>query len=267
SYTSARLKTQDLKSFTYGKIEARIKLPLGKGLWPAFWMLGNSITQAGWPKCGEIDIMEHINTEAKAYGTMHWFNTAYSQYGGNTSCDVTQYHVYSIEWDKTVIHWYVDGMQYWEAFIVNNINGTEEFHAPFFILLNFAVGGNWPGYPDASTPFPDTVFVDYVRVSQLSSNTVSQGRSNVPSDFTLKQNYPNPFNPSTTFSFDLPVQSYVTLKLFDLLGRDRESILSEDLSAGRHTKQWNAAHLPGGIYFYRLQSDHFTETRKLILLK
>lgn len=267
SYTSARIKSQDLKSFTYGKIEARIKLPLGKGLWPAFWMLGNSITSVGWPKCGEIDIMEHINTEAKAYGTIHWDNNGHAQYGGNTVCDVTEYHVYSIEWDATTIKWFRDGALYWTAIIANNINSTEEFHSPFFILLNFAVGGNWPGNPDGTTTFPDTMFVDYVRVSQLSSTSVLESGKHIPSNFALLQNYPNPFNPSTTFSFDLPIRSFVSLTVFDMMGRDVETIVSEELSAGNHIKQWSAAKVSGGIYFYRLRTNRFTETKKLLLLK
>jgi beta-glucanase (GH16 family) len=166
-YTSARIKTQGLREFTYGKVEARIKLPTGQGIWPAFWMLGSNIPQVSWPKCGEIDIMEHINNEAVIHGTIHWFADQYAYYGGaSQSLDVTQYHVYSIEWDASSIKWFIDGNQYWEANIKDNINGTEEFHKPFFILLNMAVGGNWPGSPDAATQFPAKMYVDYVRVYQ-----------------------------------------------------------------------------------------------------
>ncbi len=164
TYTSARLKTEGLKSFTYGKIEARIKLPIGKGLWAAFWMLGENINDVGSPKCGEIDIMEHINKEKKVYSTMHWDAKGYAFYGTNTFCDVTKYHVYAVEWDKKLIKWFIDGKKCWEGMISNNINSTEEFHKPFYLLLNMAVGGNWPGKPDMKTVFPDTMFVDYVRV-------------------------------------------------------------------------------------------------------
>ncbi len=268
SYTSARLKSQDLKSFTYGKIEARIKLPLGKGLWPAFWMLGNSITQVGWPKCGEIDIMEHINTETLAHGTMHWFNTAYSSYGGPTpTCDVTQYHVYSIQWDASAIKWYLDGVKYWEGNIANNINGTDEFHLPFFILLNFAVGGNWPGNPDGTTPFPDTMFVDYVRVSQLSSTSVSDGIKQSPTHFALSQNYPNPFNPTTVINYQIPIRSDVTLKIFNVVGQELATLVNEGKNAGSYSVQWNASNLPAGMYFYRLQTTSFSEIKKMVLLK
>lgn len=96
-YTSGRIKTQGLKEFKYGKIEARMKLPSGQGIWPAFWMLGLNISQAVWPKCGEIDIMEHVNDEANIHGTIHWDDNKYANYGGPSgNPDVTQYHVYSI---------------------------------------------------------------------------------------------------------------------------------------------------------------------------
>ncbi|OVE68210.1 glycoside hydrolase [Clostridium diolis] len=174
NYTSARLKSQGLKNWTYGKVEARMKLPAGQGVWPAFWMLGENISQVSWPKCGEIDIMEHINNESAIHGTIHWDSTGnntHAQYGAaSPNIDVTQYHVYSIEWDASSIKWFVDGTQYLEANIANNINGTEEFHKPFFILFNLAVGGNWPGNPDGSTPFPAKMYVDYVRVYQRGDN-------------------------------------------------------------------------------------------------
>src|SRR5215210_6759587 len=106
AYTSARLKTQGKKEFTYGKIEARIKLPLGQGLWPAFWMLGANINTVSWPKCGETDIMEHINTENTIYGTIHWDNNGYASYGGNTTTTPADYHIYAVEWDSAAIRWY-----------------------------------------------------------------------------------------------------------------------------------------------------------------
>ncbi len=174
NYTSARLKSQGLKNWTYGKVEARMKLPAGQGVWPAFWMLGENISQVSWPKCGEIDIMEHINNESAIHGTIHWDSTGnntHAQYGAaSPNIDVTQYHVYSIEWDASSIKWFVDGTQYLEANIANNINGTEEFHKPFFILFNLAIGGNWPGNLDGSTPFPAKMYVDYVRVYQHGDN-------------------------------------------------------------------------------------------------
>ncbi len=176
NYTSARIKTQGLKSFTYGKIEARIKLPSGQGLWPAFWMLGTNITSVGWPYCGEIDIMERVNNNSNVNGTVHWDAGGYASYGRTSgNLDFSQFHVYSIEWDSSYIRWFVDGVQYNEFYIANNTGNTEEFQKPFFLLLNLAVGGNWPGSPDGSTPFPSQMLVDYVRVYQGSSSSIVSG--------------------------------------------------------------------------------------------
>ncbi len=167
NYTSARLKTQGKRSFQYGKIEARMKLPKGQGLWPAFWTLGSDIGSVGWPKSGEIDIMEHVNNDGVTNGFIHWDAGGQADYGGPSfGVDVSQYHVYSIEWTPSAIKWFIDGSQFWEANIANSINSTEEFHKNHFLLLNLAVGGNWPGSPNASTPFPAKMYVDYVRVYQ-----------------------------------------------------------------------------------------------------
>lgn len=165
-YTSARLKTQGRLSFRYGRVEARIKMPAQQGIWPAFWMLGSNINEAQWPACGEIDIMEHINTENRTYGTIHWQDDSgnHAEYGGNTPISVTDYHVYAIEWDEQAIRWYVDGNQYHEVDIHNNTGSTEEFHRDFFLLLNMAVGGNWPGQQVDDAALPARMYVDYVRV-------------------------------------------------------------------------------------------------------
>jgi beta-glucanase (GH16 family) len=168
SYTSVRMKTQGMQSWKYGKIEARIAMPSFQGVWPAFWMLGDNISSVSWPGCGEIDIMEHVNTENIVYGTIHWNDTNgnYAYYGGNTSATVTDFHIYSIEWDTAAIKWFVDGTEFHEANIANSINGTDEFHNKFFILLNMAIGGNWPGSTIDDSAFPAYMYVDYVRVYQ-----------------------------------------------------------------------------------------------------
>ena len=120
------MKTQGLQNFTYGKIEARIKLPSGKGLWPAFWMLGQDILTVNWPECGEIDIMEHINRVTYINGTMHWDNNGTnSSYGETVSfTDPSLYHIYSVEWSPDSIKWFFDQNYYCGATIANNINST-----------------------------------------------------------------------------------------------------------------------------------------------
>lgn len=173
SYTSARIITYGKKSFKYGKIEARIKMPYGKGIWPAFWMLGNSIfSGTNWPNCGEIDIVEMVGGTVEdkvVVGTPHWgdANGNHAQYGGSKTHSeklANDFHLYSIEWTPSSIKWFFDGVQYHVMSITPS--DLSEFHKDFFILLNLAVGGNWPGSPDATTVFPQTMEVDYVRVYQ-----------------------------------------------------------------------------------------------------
>jgi beta-glucanase (GH16 family) len=173
NYTSARLKTQNLFAQAYGRFEARIKIPRGQGIWPAFWMLGNDITQNGWPKCGEIDIMENIGREPGIiHGSLHGpssvaptsdrTSTIFLPAGQNYADD---FHVYAIEWEPGAVRFYVDSNNYatftqvqWPA------GGQWVFDHPFFILFNVAVGGSWPGSPDATAQFPQQMLVDYVRV-------------------------------------------------------------------------------------------------------
>jgi beta-glucanase (GH16 family) len=171
NYTSARLKTEGLFSFTYGRVEARMKLPFGNGIWPAFWMLGDDFALVGWPRCGEIDIMEHIGRQpTHIHGTVH--GPGYSGGGGiggyktfPTGVLSDEFHTYAIEWEPDVIRWYVDDEQFFQV-TPQVVRGDWVFDHPFFLILNLAVGGAWPGYPDETTVFPQFLTVDYVRVYQ-----------------------------------------------------------------------------------------------------
>lgn len=172
-YTSARMLTKGKFAFKYGTVEARIALPTGKGIWPAFWMLGENFDTVGWPACGEIDIIEAVNSENKIYGTNHWANgSEYATYGNNTGnyrnqkyeLDITQFNTYKFTWDEKYIRMFVDDFMYHEILIENNEGDTEEFHKPFFFLLNVAVAGNWPGFEVDDTQFPNEMLVDYIRV-------------------------------------------------------------------------------------------------------
>lgn len=170
-FTSARLKTQGKQSFGINTwVEARINAPEGQGVWPAFWMLGNSITTVGWPSCGEIDIMEiQGQNPFRNFGTIHWADPGgnHVSFGGifNSSASLSAgFHTFAISRTATSIKWYVDRIQYGEANISGGINSTSEFQGPFFIILNVAVGGNFVGSPDGSTVFPQQMQVDWVRV-------------------------------------------------------------------------------------------------------
>lgn len=170
-YTSARLITKNLFSFKYGRVSGRLQIPTGQGIWPAFWMLGANIDQVSWPACGEIDIMEHINNEAVIYGTTHWSNNGWTHNSGSINTAVDGYHDYMVEWDSLKVKFFMDGQFYHEHIISSSNNSVDEFTKPFFLLLNVAVGGNWPGYPDGTTTFPVSMDVDYVRVWQRNNAT------------------------------------------------------------------------------------------------
>jgi hypothetical protein len=171
AFTSARLKTQGKQSFGINTwVEASINAPEGQGIWPAFWMLGNSISTVGWPSCGEIDIMEiQGQNPFRNFGTIHWADPGgqHVSFGGifNSSSSLTAgFHTFAISRTGSSIKWYVDRIQYAEANISGGINSTSEFQGPFFIILNVAVGGNFVGSPDGSTVFPQQMQVDWVRV-------------------------------------------------------------------------------------------------------
>ncbi len=178
NYTSSRVTTQGKKSFKYGRIDIRARMPEGQGLWPALWMLGDNINSVSWPACGEIDIMEMVGGtttnsrgDGVTHGTIHWSDASgsHANYGqgkrlgpGKKLSD--EFNVYSIVWNSSGITWYFNDQQF------NSINTSpaalSEFNQNFFFIMNVAVGGNWPGSPDNSTQFPDKMQVDYVRVFQ-----------------------------------------------------------------------------------------------------
>lgn len=169
-YRSARMISQGKQEFTYGRIDIRAKMPYGQGIWPALWMLGGNISSVGWPKCGEIDIMEYLgNDESKIYGTAHYNQNGHQSKGGSYTLPNNQsyhdlFHVFTIIWKENSITWYVDYKRFYE--VSSTSVEFSAFNLPQFFIMNVAVGGNWPGNPDASTFFPQTMFVDYVRVFQ-----------------------------------------------------------------------------------------------------
>ena len=169
-YTSSRIITRDKVTFTYGRVDVRAKLPSGQGLWPAIWMLGQNISDVGWPASGEIDIMEMIGgSENTTHGTAHWANGNGDRVLNGDERTINQgldeaFHVYTVIWDENQIQWLLDDV----AFHTLDIRGADKsaFHRSFFMILNVAVGGDWPGSPNATTQFPTNMQVDYVRVFQ-----------------------------------------------------------------------------------------------------
>lgn len=277
NYTSARIRTINQGDWTYGRFEIRARLPEGRGLWPAIWMMPTESVYGTWAASGEIDIMELVGHEPDVvHGTLHyggrWPNNvhrgaSYRLREGKFSDD---FHTFTLLWREGEMRWFVDGVYYQNQ--VNWWSDGGDFPAPFdqqfHMILNVAVGGNWPGSPNQSTEFPQEMVVDYVRVYQQTSQTSSDDHDvELPSSIELNQNYPNPFNPVTEIGFVLPQPSTVSLDVFDVMGRRVANLAGGIHRSGAHSVQFDARHLPSGIYTYRLQAGSHSEVRKMLLLK
>lgn len=242
SHTSGKIITKGLFEVEYGKIEARIKVPLGQGIWPAFWMLGSNIDQVSWPYCGEIDVMEHVNNEMAIHGTAHWHNNGHTYNGNSAVANPTNFQVYSIEWNEDEIRWFLNGNQYHYLSIANNTQSTAEFHLPFYLILNLAVGGNWPGYPDATTSFPTQLEVDYVRVykpeaeASLTENQVAEVSI-----------FPNPAVDIVTVSTSLE-------GLATISGMNGTVISEQEVFVGENS--FSVEGLAEGMYLLSIQHDN-----------
>jgi len=249
-YTSARLITKNKFSPQYGRFEARIKVPYGQGIWPAFWLLGSNIDTVNWPTCGELDIMENIGREpSMIHGTIH--GPGYSGGAGPTASFTLpnnqrfadSFHTFAVEWEPNVVRFYCDGILYKTRTPADIPGKTWVFDHPFFIILNLAVGGDWPGNPDATTVFPQTLLVDYVRVYQRATPSstpvmlTEEGSNRVLAlDSVLLT--PEPFTVASNINFSLDHHTRVMLLVanVDLLPGDDASIMTAQARDGQgHT--------------------------------
>ena len=269
SYTSGKMTSAGRRQFGSGWIESRMSIPLGKGLWPAFWMLGVNIGSVGWPACGEIDIMEHINNEQGVHGTIHWSaGGQHVSYGGYGATNVSGWHNYQINWNQFSIKWYIDGVMYQNANITNSINNTGAFHKDFFLIFNFAVGGNWPGNPDGSTPFPSTLWVDYVRVYQPSS-AARAGNEDIASEEINNESgdagmYPNPLlkgEPLTIKVKNYNNKALVNVGLVDLSGKVFVSATENKETFTIQTQNI----LKDGIYLVKVTNGLNSYSKKIVV--
>jgi beta-glucanase (GH16 family) len=255
NYTSARLLTKTRFTQTYGRFEARLKVPYGQGLWPAFWMLGDNINTAGWPSCGEIDVMENIGKEPSiVHGTFHGpgysggsgISAAYALPNGQKFSD--DFHTFAVEWEPNVMRFYVDGLLYKTRTPADLPAGTSwVFDHPFFVILNVAVGGGFPGNPDASTVFPQRMLVDYVRVYQraVPSNVPvlftdeGSGRALALDSVTFQRD-PFPVRSSNNFSPDQTTRLMLLSANLDLQPGDDSSTVTAQADDGKgHTFSLN----------------------------
>ena len=242
-YTSARLITKNKFTVKYGRVEARLKVPFGQGIWPAFWMLGDNIDTVGWPNCGEMDIMENIGREPTiVHGTLH--GPGYSGGNGLSSSYslptnqpfANDFHVYAIEWEPGVVRFYCDGILYKTRTTADLPPGTAwVFDHPFFLILNVAVGGSWPGNPDATTMFPQAMSVDYVRVYQRSTPSTSpvilaeEGSNRAMAiDSTTFTYHPFHFTNPNNFSTDQRTRLLLLVANIDLMPGEDFSIVKAE---------------------------------------
>jgi beta-glucanase (GH16 family) len=246
-YTSARINTYNKRYWRYGKFEARIKLPYGQGIWPAFWMLGNNINSVGWPKCGEIDILEMVGGDDRENTIL---GCAYWDHGGILARYVNlmtlpsgifadDFHIFSIEWNAERILWRVDTTQ----FSVFDITGDKlsEYHKEFYIILNLAVGGTLPGSPDSTTIFPQELQVDYVRVYPDTGRQSKLENSEYERRLRL---FPNPSDNEIMIDADEKFKSYC---IIDFTGK----VLYYNLVTDNRI---DISNLQSGIYLLRLEN-------------
>lgn len=278
-YTSARLNSK--YAFTYGRVEVRAKLPEGVGTWPAIWMLGQNISEPGaywqtqgygttsWPYCGEIDIMEHWG------GNQNYVQSALhtpSSYGGTSNVGgqyisnaSTQFNVYTLEWTPEQMIFSVNGYVHYTYNPNPQNSETWPFDAPQYLLMNIAIESS------ITSSFTETEMeIDYVRVYEAS--TLSNQAETVPVYFNAVQNFPNPFNPLTTLKYDLLEDSFVEIKIYDMLGNLVNNLVNQNQMQGYKSVQWNATNNQGqpvstGLYFYTIQAGDYIQTKKMLLLK
>ena len=272
-FTSGRIRSKNKGDWTYGRIEFRAKMPLGKGLWAAVWMLPTEEFYGGWAASGEIDIMEYLGHETSVvHGTLHyggqwpenqWKGKSYTTDGPSFD---SEFHDFAMEWEEGEFRWYVNGNLYQtqsSGWYSTSGPFPVPFNRDFHLLINLAVGGNWPGNPDASTQFPQDLILDYIRVYQQWPTGLEERQAAETGEQQLGQNYPNPFRHSTTIPFQVPEEQQVTLGLYDALGRRVKTLVDERLQSGTYTYLLEGSSLPPGLYFCKLSADGTENVRRM----
>ncbi len=271
-FTSGRIRTIDKGDWTYGRFEFRAKMPEGQGLWAAIWMLPTDQTYGGWAASGEIDIMEYLGSDTtKVYGTIHYGGqwpdnkSMGTYYVTSDTAFHRDFHTFALEWQEGKLRWYVDGERF-QNLISGWYSSAAPFPAPFderfHLLINLAVGGNWPGNPDLSTQFPQELVIDYVRVYTDASAGLKEGAARV----ALDQNHPNPFRDHSIISFSLQSEQHVRLELYDTAGRRVRTLADGPYGPGLHQVGVEAKDLEPGVYSYRLRAGNDSAIRQMIIL-
>ncbi len=278
SYTSGRIRTINKGDWKYCKIEFRAKMPIGQGLWAAIWMLPTDLSYGGWAQSGEIDIVECLGQEtSKVYGTLHFGSTwPRNQQKGTSYVTAAwsfsaEFHDFTLIWEEGRIRWYVDGELYQELGEGDWYSSAASFPAPFdkefHLLINLAVGGNWPGSPSGATQFPQSMLVDYIRIYQDLPVGILQDAIPDRASNRLEQNYPNPFDTSTAITFSIKEREKVTLEVFDGTARKMDTAVDEVMQPGPHTVRYDGSGLSPGLYTYRLSTEKFQAVKQMVVFK
>ena len=275
-YTSTRLLSR--QEWTYGRFEASAILPSGRGTWPAIWMLPDLGRYGGWPRAGEIDIMEHVGFDPdRVHSTVHTdaYNHIHGTHQGASTIVSTArsaFNVYAVEWTPSEIRGYVNGTQYF-TFANERLTNSQAddrhwpFDHPFHLIFNIAVGGAWGGQQGIDPNiWPQRMQVDYVRVYSC-AGVVSVESEELPESVRLDQNYPNPFNPETTIRYALPQAGNVRLAVYDVVGREVAVLVDGVRVQGAHTEIFKTSGLPTGMYVYVLSTPETVLTKRMLLVK
>lgn len=276
-YTSGRIRTLDKGDWTYCRVKFLAKMPKGQGLWAAVWMLPTDLDYGGWASSGELDIMEYLGHETNiVHGTLHfggeWPNnqskgTYFETDGWGFDRD---FHEFVMEWVEGEIRWYVDGELYQTQGAGDWLTPAAPFPAPFdkrfHLLINLAVGGNWPGNPDGTTEFPQEMTLEYIRVYEEGGTGISEEEYEGQNGFMLEQNHPNPFNAHTTIAFSIPQADHVLLELYDSSGRRIRTLANQGFEQGKHQLEMDSGGLTPGLYSYRLKTSKASTSRQMLIL-
>lgn len=276
SYTSGRIRTIDKGDWTYCRIEFRAKMPLGKGLWAAVWMLPTDEEYGGWAASGELDLMEYLGDEHNmVHGTLHFGDAWPNNKQKGTSFTLSEgdfyseFHDFTLEWIEGEIKWFVDGELYQTQGQGSWFTVGEPFPAPFdkdfHLLINLAVGGNWPGNP-VGTMFPQELVLDYIRVFQDLEVGTAPHMAEGQMDLGLHQNYPNPFHHSTSISYSTNQAGHVILEVYDACGRKINTLVDEHRNPGTYQVTFDASDLTPGLYTCKFTTGSYQESKHLLLM-
>ena len=275
-YTSTRLLSR--QEWTYGRFEASAILPSGRGTWPAIWMLPDLGQYGGWPRAGEIDIMEHVGFDPdRVHFTVHteaYNHSRGTQKGASITVPTarSEFNIYAVEWTPSEIRSYVNDTHYFTFRNERLTNPQADdqhwpFDHPFHFIFNIAVGGTWGGQQGIDPNiWPQRMQVDYVRVYSC-AGVVSVESEELPESVGLDQNYPNPFNPETTIRYALPQAGNVRLAVYDVVGREVAVLVDGVRVQGTHTEIFEAQGLPTGMYVYVLSTPETVLTKRMLLVK